>query len=300
MEDSKVDRAETGGEPEGLPSGVLTRVSPTIRRLIADNPGPFTFTGTCSYIVGEGRVAIVDPGPAGQDRHIAALLDAVRGETVSHIVVTHSHRDHSPGARALKAATGTPIVGCGPHRPARADAPRTGGGGLDFGRRSGACPRSHLGGGRRHRRPRLDARRDRNAWPHGQPSDLRTSGGKVPAIGRSRHGLVDDDRSAPRWFDGRLHGLAPASPQLRPCHLLAGPWRSGPRSTALCEGPGLASPSTRAAGPRCDLGRREPIGCDRRQRLSGHRAGIAWCRLAVDARPSRMAHREGGSGGASG
>ena len=71
--------------------------------MIADNGGPFTFTGTCSYIVGRGEVAIVDPGPAGKEAHLAALLDAVRGETVSHIVVTHTHRDHSPAARRLKA-----------------------------------------------------------------------------------------------------------------------------------------------------------------------------------------------------
>jgi glyoxylase-like metal-dependent hydrolase (beta-lactamase superfamily II) len=102
------------------PERGLTQVSPLLRRLIADNGGPFTFTGTCSYIVGHGRVAIVDPGPAGDEKHVAGLLDAVRGETVSHVVVTHTHRDHSPAARRLKAATGAPIVGCGPHRSARA------------------------------------------------------------------------------------------------------------------------------------------------------------------------------------
>ncbi|MBV8426754.1 MAG: MBL fold metallo-hydrolase, partial [Hyphomicrobiales bacterium] len=71
------------------------------------------------YIVGRGKVAIVDPGPAGKEAHLAALLDAVRGEIVTHIVVTHTHRDHSPAARRLKELTGAPIVGCGPHRPAR-------------------------------------------------------------------------------------------------------------------------------------------------------------------------------------
>jgi glyoxylase-like metal-dependent hydrolase (beta-lactamase superfamily II) len=103
----------------GPPESRLTRLSPLLRRQIADNGGPFTFTGTCSYIIGEGRVAILDPGPAGNEAHLAGLLDAVRGETVTHIVVTHTHRDHSPAARALKARTGAPIVGCGPHRPAR-------------------------------------------------------------------------------------------------------------------------------------------------------------------------------------
>lgn len=94
-------------------------VSPLLRRMVADNPGPFTFKGTCSYIVGRGTVAIVDPGP-DLPAHVEALLAAVASETVSHIVVTHTHRDHSPAARALQAATGAPIVGCGPHRRSRA------------------------------------------------------------------------------------------------------------------------------------------------------------------------------------
>jgi glyoxylase-like metal-dependent hydrolase (beta-lactamase superfamily II) len=85
---------------------------------VADNGGPVTYTGTCSYIVGRGRVAVIDPGPA-LDAHMDALLQAVRGETVTHIVVSHTHRDHSPGARILQAATGAPIVGCSAHRTAR-------------------------------------------------------------------------------------------------------------------------------------------------------------------------------------
>src|SRR5918998_5504616 len=93
-------------------------VSPLVRRIVAGNPGPFTFKGTCSYVVGRERVAVIDPGP-DLPEHVAALLEAVRHETVTHIVVSHTHRDHSPAARALKAATGAPIVGCGPHRTAR-------------------------------------------------------------------------------------------------------------------------------------------------------------------------------------
>ncbi len=98
--------------------GAVEQVSPLVRRVIAGNPGPFTFTGTCSYVVGRGQVAIVDPGP-DDAAHIEALLAATAGETLTHIAVTHTHRDHSPAARALRAATGAPIVGCGPHRPAR-------------------------------------------------------------------------------------------------------------------------------------------------------------------------------------
>src|SRR6185312_5326625 len=88
------------------------------RRVLANNPGPFTFTGTLSYIVGRGKVAIVDPGP-DDAAHIAALLAAVKGETVTHIFVTHTHRDHSPAVPAIKAATGAKTYGEGQHRAAR-------------------------------------------------------------------------------------------------------------------------------------------------------------------------------------
>jgi glyoxylase-like metal-dependent hydrolase (beta-lactamase superfamily II) len=99
-------------------AGACIEVSPLVRRIVAGNPSPYTFTGTCSYIVGRGRVAILDPGP-DLPGHVAALLNAVRGETVTHIVVSHTHRDHSPASRAIKAATGAPIVGCSPHHSAR-------------------------------------------------------------------------------------------------------------------------------------------------------------------------------------
>ena len=99
--------------------GEVRQVSPLVRRLIAPNGGPFTFTGTCTYIVGQGSVAVIEPGPDSAV-HIAALLGALAGERVAHILVTHTHRDHSPGARALQVATGALIVGCAPHTPARA------------------------------------------------------------------------------------------------------------------------------------------------------------------------------------
>ena len=89
-----------------------------VRAMVADNPGPFTYKGTISYIVGSGSVAIIDPGP-DDIGHINALLNAVRGETVSHIFVTHTHRDHSPAAAQIKAATGAKVYAQGPHRPAR-------------------------------------------------------------------------------------------------------------------------------------------------------------------------------------
>jgi glyoxylase-like metal-dependent hydrolase (beta-lactamase superfamily II) len=111
---------------ELLPETV-EEVVPGVRRLLANNPGPFTFKGTVSYIVGRGQVAIIDPGPL-DETHVAALLDAVRGETVTHIFVTHTHRDHSPAVAPIKAATGALVLAEGAHRPARAlhvgEAPR--------------------------------------------------------------------------------------------------------------------------------------------------------------------------------
>ena len=98
--------------------GKPEEVVPGVRRLLANNPGPFTFKGTLTYIVGHGRVAIIDPGPA-DEAHITALLDAVRGETVTHIFVTHTHRDHSLAVPRVKAATGALVLAEGPHRAAQ-------------------------------------------------------------------------------------------------------------------------------------------------------------------------------------
>jgi glyoxylase-like metal-dependent hydrolase (beta-lactamase superfamily II) len=93
--------------------GRVDQVSPLIRRVIADNPGPFTFTGTGTYIVGRGEVAVIDPGPA-LDSHLEALLRAVEGETVTHVLVTHTHLDHSPLARPFAARTGAKIYAAQP------------------------------------------------------------------------------------------------------------------------------------------------------------------------------------------
>ena len=101
-----------------LAPDTVEEVMPGVRRILCNNPGPFTFKGTVSYIVGRGLVAIIDPGPV-DETHSAALLDAVRGETVTHIFVTHTHRDHSPGAARIKSATGAPTFAEGPHRASR-------------------------------------------------------------------------------------------------------------------------------------------------------------------------------------
>ncbi|MDP3298840.1 MAG: MBL fold metallo-hydrolase [Phenylobacterium sp.] len=92
--------------------GVCDQVSPLIRRVVARNPGPFTFMGTGTYIVGRGEVAVIDPGP-DLPEHLEAILAALEpGERVTHILVTHHHSDHSPLARPLKAKTGAAIYGC--------------------------------------------------------------------------------------------------------------------------------------------------------------------------------------------
>jgi glyoxylase-like metal-dependent hydrolase (beta-lactamase superfamily II) len=103
-------------QPPDNASGQLTRLSPLVRRLIAPNPSPFTSTGTCSYLVGAEELAIVDPGPL-DEAHIEALLRAADGARIAHILVTHTHRDHSPAAARLRDATGAPILGARPYQP---------------------------------------------------------------------------------------------------------------------------------------------------------------------------------------
>jgi len=108
--------------------GRSDQVSPLIRRVIANNPGPFTFTGTGTYIIGRGEVAVIDPGP-DMPEHLEAILAAVAGETVKAIVITHHHIDHSPLAAPLKAATGASIYGCALTAPDAGDSGEAGGDG---------------------------------------------------------------------------------------------------------------------------------------------------------------------------
>ncbi|MBZ9674717.1 MBL fold metallo-hydrolase [Mesorhizobium sp. ES1-1] len=93
-------------------------VAPDVRRVTARNPGPFTFHGTNSYVVGRGTLAVIDPGP-DDETHLRKLLDVIAGRPVSHIFVSHTHRDHSPLAARLKEHTGAKVLAEGPHRPAR-------------------------------------------------------------------------------------------------------------------------------------------------------------------------------------
>jgi len=98
--------------------GKAVPVAEGILRATAPNAGPFTFHGTNSYVLGAKSVAVIDPGPE-DEAHLSTLLEAIGGRDVSHILVTHTHVDHSPLARRLSQITGAPMLGEGPHREAR-------------------------------------------------------------------------------------------------------------------------------------------------------------------------------------
>ena len=98
--------------------GVAQEVAPGVRRIVVNNPGPYTFLGTNSYVVGSGEVAVIDPGPA-EPSHLEAIAAAIKGERLTHILITHSHRDHCDGARGLQALAGGKIAAFGPTGTAR-------------------------------------------------------------------------------------------------------------------------------------------------------------------------------------
>lgn len=123
------------------PAGVMTPLEPGIRRIIAPNPSPMTYWGTNTFVLGEGDVAVIDPGPA-DPVHMDALLSGLqRGERVTQILVTHSHLDHSPLARPLSEATGAPVMAFGDAQAGRSEVMRdlvarglsSGGEGVDAG-----------------------------------------------------------------------------------------------------------------------------------------------------------------------
>jgi glyoxylase-like metal-dependent hydrolase (beta-lactamase superfamily II) len=96
-----------------LPVGEAVPLSPLVTRILAGNASPYTHTGTQTHLVGQGTLAVIDPGPEDEG-HLAALLRAIAGRPVEAIVVTHTHRDHSPLAARLREATRAPIIGCAP------------------------------------------------------------------------------------------------------------------------------------------------------------------------------------------
>jgi glyoxylase-like metal-dependent hydrolase (beta-lactamase superfamily II) len=121
--------------------GRVERLSPLIRRVVARNPSPFTFKGTGTYVVGNGRVAVIDPGPALPE-HVDALLAGLDGETVEKILVTHTHLDHSPAAAELSRRTGAPVLAFGPH-----GTPPSAGPGAEAGADFAFAPDRRLGDG---------------------------------------------------------------------------------------------------------------------------------------------------------
>lgn len=98
--------------------GSAVSVAPGVMRVTVNNPGPFTFHGTNSYIVGTHTLAVIDPGPA-DEAHLDTLVRTIAGRPVSHIFVSHTHADHSPLTARLKELTGATVLAEGPHRPAR-------------------------------------------------------------------------------------------------------------------------------------------------------------------------------------
>ena len=111
--------------PKPWPTGLSELCEPLVRRVLAPNASPYTFTGTQTYLVGAGdQVAVIDPGPAGTgapghadthgEGHVEAILAALGGAKIAAIMCTHTHRDHSPAAAELKVLTGAPIIGCAP------------------------------------------------------------------------------------------------------------------------------------------------------------------------------------------
>ncbi|WP_343521473.1 MBL fold metallo-hydrolase [Sphingomonas sp.] len=94
-------------------TGEAIQLEPLVERILAGNPSPFTYTGTETYLVGTSDLAVIDPGP-DLPSHVDAILRAIAGRRVRAILCTHTHRDHSPASRAVRAATGAPIIGCAP------------------------------------------------------------------------------------------------------------------------------------------------------------------------------------------
>ena len=92
--------------------GVPVDVAPGVRRIVANNPGPFTFKGTNTYLIGRGDVAVIDPGPDDK-AHLDAIAEATKGERISHILITHTHRDHTDAVIPLKDHTKAPVLAFG-------------------------------------------------------------------------------------------------------------------------------------------------------------------------------------------
>ena len=185
--------------PKPRPTGIAEQLEPLVRRVLAPNPSPFTYTGTQSYIVGLGDgCAVIDPGP-DEPAHIDALETAIGGEHVCAIMCTHTHRDHSPAARALAKRTGAPIVGCAPL------AFDTAGPRADEGFDPDYEANRVLADGEAMTGPGWTLRAVATARPHLQPPLLRARGKRRAFHRRPRDGLVDQRGGPARRQHDRLH-----------------------------------------------------------------------------------------------
>ena len=263
------------------PYDSVVSVAPRIRRLLARNPGPFTFRGTGVTIVGQGHVVVIDPGP-DDPHHLAVLRDALKNETVTHILVTHTHRDHSPASRALEQWTGAKTYGFGPHGSGKAEEGIVieEGGDMEF-------------------RPDIEVRdgdviqaRDFSLACVHTPGHTSNhicyalleekalfSGDHVMGWSTTVVAPPDGDmaqylRSLEKLLETRRDGL------------LAHPWRPHSRSQIVREGLSRASTRARRTDPRLPARRGVVDSRNGRAHLCGPRSPVAPGRVAVGVRPS--------------
>ena len=240
-------------------------VTPLIRRVVAHNPAPSPSRAPAPTSSATARWRSSIPAPTS--RSISTpCCNAVRGETVTHIFVTHTHIDHVPATPAMAKATGAKVYSYGPHPTAgrRARPSRTG----DF----SFAPDIKLNDGDVVAGRRLERRGGLYARPHLQPSLLRGEGGQRAAVGRSRHGLVDGGDLAARRQHGRLFRLPAQAPAAPETALHPDARRGDPQSASLRRGLYRASPGPRGADHGATQGRPADHSADGRQELRRHAA----------------------------
>ena len=246
---------------------------PTCVRITAENPSPFTFYGTNSYIVGRETLAVIDPGP-DDDAHLKTLLEVIADRPVSHIFVSHTHRDHSPLAARLKQHTGAIVLAEGPHRPARP---------LRIGEINP-----------------LDASADTAFNPDiALPDDMVVDGdgwairtvltpghtANHAAFALEGTGILFSADHVMAWAtsivappDGAMadyHGLAGSADRARRPPAVARPWRAGDGAAQLHARVEVASQDARASDPGAGQGRRQDDQGDGRGDLSRYRSAPA-------------------------
>ena len=228
------------------PYAIAETLEPGVARLLARNPSPFTYFGTQTYLVGEEELVVIDPGPDVPE-HVEAILAAIEGRPLAAIACTHTHRDHSPASRALKQATGAPIIGCAPlvleSIGPRADASFDKEYSPDRMLADGEA--IEFDGGKR-----LVA--VATPGPHQQPSLFRVR--RCAVHRRPCHGLVNHGGGAPGRRHGRLYAKPRRASAARRPHLLSGAWTGGDQSCPAR--PRHDRPSTAAGAANSAAGRR--------------------------------------------